>query len=66
MQFRTGQVSAMSLEEILRPTQVGDSVVHHVYEAAKEPAPDFEAMKRLYSSPQSPKDPGRGEEKEGG
>lgn len=66
MQFRNSQVSAMSLEEILRPTEVGESVVHHVYEAAKEPSPDFEAMKRLYSQPQIPKDSESGKEKAGG
>jgi hypothetical protein len=48
----------MTPEDYLRPTAVGEPVVSHVLEDAKEPEPDFEAMRKLLSeSPSAPKPP---------
>jgi hypothetical protein len=51
-------VKSVSLtpDEYLRPAAVGEPVVSHVLENAKEPEPDFEAMRKLLSeSPSAPK-----------
>ena len=38
---------AMTLKEVLRPKEVGEQVVSHVLPDAREPKPDFDAMKRI-------------------
>ena len=43
--------AAMTLKEVLRPKEVGEQVVSHVLPDAREPKPDFDAMKRLLTEP---------------
>ena len=42
---------ALTPDEYLRPATQGEPVVSHVLENAKEPEPDFEAMRKLLSEP---------------
>jgi hypothetical protein len=42
---------AMTIQEVLRPKEVGEQVVSHVLENVRQPEPDFEAMKRILSAP---------------
>lgn len=37
----------MTLKDVLRPKEVGEQVVSHVLEDAREPSPDFEAIRRM-------------------
>ena len=39
----------MTLKDVLRNREVGEQVISHVLEDAKEPTPDFEAMKKALS-----------------
>ena len=41
-----------TFREALNPKEVGEQLVSHVLPAAKEPAPDFEAMNRLLKNTQ--------------
>jgi hypothetical protein len=41
----------MTLQDILRTREVGEQVVSHVFENVREPEPDFEAMKRAITAP---------------
>jgi len=43
--------TGMSLEDLLRPREVGVPVVSHVLENATEPTPDFDAMQLAISMP---------------
>jgi hypothetical protein len=40
-------VAATDLADILKPKSSGETVNVHVVESAKEPQPDFEAMRRI-------------------
>ncbi len=42
--------------EYLRPTEVGEMVVCHVLDDAREPEPDFEAMRRAIGEPTKSED----------
>jgi hypothetical protein len=46
-----GSIAALRIVDILRPKPEGYPVNHHVLPAASEPAPDYEAMRRLVTSP---------------
>ena len=39
-------IAAMDVTEILRSRRVGETVNSHVVESVRQPAPDFDAMKR--------------------
>ena len=41
--------ASLSLEDALRPRRAGEPVRMHVVAAVSEPAPDYEAMRRLVS-----------------
>jgi hypothetical protein len=45
--------AAMTIQDVLKPKETGRQVVSHVLENVKELQPDFEAMKRILSEPQS-------------
>jgi hypothetical protein len=40
-------LGSSDLEQLFRPKSVGEPVNTHVVERVKEPAPDFEAMRRV-------------------
>lgn len=44
-------VATLDLSEILKPKSVGEPVNNHVVLAVREPAPDYEAMRRLVANP---------------
>jgi hypothetical protein len=48
-QFNLSAAMTRTLEDLLRPREVGERVTSHVLEEAKQPAPDFDAMRRVLS-----------------
>jgi hypothetical protein len=53
MRAQNFSAAAMTVRDVLKPKETGRQVVSHVLENVKEPQPDFEAMKRILSEPQS-------------
>lgn len=56
MKYVTSSIGTTpTLGDLLRPREIGEQVVSHVLEDAKQPTPDFEAMRRMLSE-QAPAD----------